>query len=700
MGNDNFYKNINMYLDESKKYAKKGYKESQYSIKILNSIVLEVTKKLNDNIKKLNQYNTDENSIITGLLNQLNVVEKDFIEIPKKLNSSIDELSIEDFHITLFGRTMAGKSTFMEIITKGSGESIGNGSQRTTRDVRNYKYNNMVITDVPGIAAFEGSEDEELAFEVARKSDLILFLITNDAPQSSEADCLYKILNLGKPVIGIINFKIDTKSIDKFKIKVFKNDIERKINNEKSNQLINQLTEFGEARGQNWRNIKFVNVHLKSAYLSQRKEWQEHREILLSLSNFNSVESEICRHGKFYKIKSFFDVVIVELIQATEILYKQGIENYEQSKILNSKRNKLEKWKINFIDNTNAEIDTFVIELKNQLNERAISFASNNYDNSNVSDEWNKIIDEYEISEKTISLLEKLSNNCNKKLQEINREISFELNYEHKILNQTIVNMSNTVDHKKISKWTTNLISSLLIVANIITVSPFFLVASAVVSFFGNIFSNLFKSKSDKTNQAIENLEKQIFKNNDKLLYNLKSNMINHINDELIEKQVDPALLTLNKIVNSISDLSNTQWDLANKLNYEVIKMNKKLFSQSLQYLDYDNLRSEIIEIARIPGSEMIIRLKNDIAIPIDIQNQLSNLFNENVRFIIDDNSRKSILIQSIGLNIDTDNIKILCIDNIPRIVNISHLKKLDSTTKIRIRLAQQLTKTLIIVDT
>lgn len=67
---------------------------------------------------------------------------------------------------------MAGKSTLMEILTEGNGESIGKGAQRTTRDVRKYEWNNLEITDVPGIGAFEGQEDEEIAFEAAKSADL------------------------------------------------------------------------------------------------------------------------------------------------------------------------------------------------------------------------------------------------------------------------------------------------------------------------------------------------------------------------------------------------------------------------------------------------------------------------------------------------------------------------------------------------
>ena len=43
---------------------------------------------------------------------------------------------LENFSVTLFGRTMAGKSTRMEVLTEGDVSAIGMGAQRTTREYR------------------------------------------------------------------------------------------------------------------------------------------------------------------------------------------------------------------------------------------------------------------------------------------------------------------------------------------------------------------------------------------------------------------------------------------------------------------------------------------------------------------------------------------------------------------------------------
>ena len=132
----------------------------------------------------------------------------------------------------------------------------------------------MTVTDVPGIAAFEGEEDETVAFEAAKKSDLILFLLTDDAPQASEAECLNKILRLGKPVICIINAKVNIDVGTSFKM--FSRDIEKKMKLERLEAIKAQFVDFGVQYGQSWNNLRFVYVHLKSAYLAQQPNCKEH----------------------------------------------------------------------------------------------------------------------------------------------------------------------------------------------------------------------------------------------------------------------------------------------------------------------------------------------------------------------------------------------------------------------------------------
>lgn len=217
---------LDISLKEANQYANKGYEISSSRIKLLEETIATISLKIKKDIDQLNNNNIKNSGIVNSLGTQLNTIIQNFQKVPQKLEMDLNKLSKTNFSITLFGRTMAGKSTMMEILTHGNGDSIGKGAQRTTRDIRTYTYKNMTVTDVPGIAAFEGEDDEIIAFNEAKKSDLILFLLTDDAPQASEAECLSKIISLGKPVICIINSKVNIDKNTSFKL--FTRDIEKK----------------------------------------------------------------------------------------------------------------------------------------------------------------------------------------------------------------------------------------------------------------------------------------------------------------------------------------------------------------------------------------------------------------------------------------------------------------------------------------
>ena len=316
--------NLSEALAECKVFAKRGHILANDAVSLLNRVVNNVSEKLQNEIMNLQGSNYNDNATTGSLASQLSLIRSNFEILPQQLVEDINALSKTSFSITLFGRTMAGKSTLMEILIHGNGDSIGKGAQRTTRDVRTYNYKNLQITDVPGIAAFEGEDDENIAFDAAKKSDLILFLITDDAPQACEAECLNRILELGKPVICLINIKADINTASS--LKMFKRDVQKKFDNERLETIKKQFFDFGNQYGQDWRNIRFAYVHLKSAFLSQQREFKVSSFELYNLSRFGYVEnliiSEVCKNGSFYKLKAFTDIVVVPVVISFNLLLR------------------------------------------------------------------------------------------------------------------------------------------------------------------------------------------------------------------------------------------------------------------------------------------------------------------------------------------------------------------------------------------
>ena len=684
-------------LSESKQYAKRGYKLADDAVSLLKRTVDTVSMRLQENINALEQSNINERNIAKGLSGQLASIKQNFEEMPHRLNIDLKAISKNSFSITLFGRTMAGKSTLMEILTHGNGMSIGKGAQRTTRDVRTYSYNGMMITDVPGIAAFEGQEDEDVAFEAAKKSDLILFLITDDAPQASEAECLNKILRVGKPVICIVNVKVN---IDLgTNLKMFARDIRKKMDINRLNSIRTQFLEFGTQYGQNWNSLRFAYVHLKSAYLSQQTEWKLNGNELYKLSHFNYLEkliiSEVVKNGKFYKLKSFSDIVVVPIVDAFETLFRQSAQNSEQGSILISKKRKLKKWTIDFEADSKKRIDSFLSTVSGELKKEIASFAEDNYDNPRAEHAWNSIIQDYNIESRAANLLKQLGMECEEELQEIYREINSELKFSHTVFSDKSINMPFLIDGKRVWNWATTLLSGGLMIAGLFVSGPIGWVGLAV-GLVGWLGSFLFSDREKKVLDARKKLEKKLITHLNKMIKDLKKKMLDVLYNELLKKQVYSTLNAIDETINSIFMLSKTQQDFAKALNTKLNEMNKVLITEALDYTGFSGLEWHITNVVRIPGNAMMIVLEDGKRFPNDARKALSYILKEKVWFVFNTNNLKSILTQAIGKGCDKDSIRIQYINDEPRIAHIPNIDELDAITVNRVRLAQQLTELLI----
>lgn len=690
-------------LFECKAFAKRGHYLANDAVALLKRVVGTVSDNLQSEIYNLQSSNFNDNATTGSLAAQLSAIRSNFEILPQQLLEDINALSRTSFSITLFGRTMAGKSTLMEILINGSGESIGKGAQRTTRDVRTYKYKDLQITDVPGIAAFEGEDDENIAFEAAKKSDLILFLITDDAPQACEAECLNRILELGKPVICLINIKADIGISTS--LKMFERDIQKKFNNERLEIIKKQFFDFGTQYGQDWRPLRFAYVHLKSAFLSQQSALSERSKELYHLSRFDYVENliigEVCKNGRFYKLKAFSDTVIVPIVDALETLFSQSAKNSEQGSVLIGKKRKLKKWTDDFeIDGTNR-IESLLTSISSELKREIASFAEVNYDNSNASSEWNKILKSHKIEERAADLLKQFGQECEAELHEISREINSEIKFSHSVFSDRHINMHTLVDGKRIWNWTTTLLSGGFMIASLFNVwNPIGWIGLGV-GLVGWLGSFLFSDREKKVRNARQKLENKLSDHVDKMVIELRKKLINVLYDDLLKKQLIPMGRTIDEVINSVFTLSKTQHEFAISLNNKLREMNTVIIKEALAYLGYEGLEWHISSVARIPGYAVMLVLEYGKVFPNDAAKQLTDLLKEKIWYIIRNDSIKSMLLQALWrkadrASVDVQKINIQYIGDAPRIAHIPFLNDIDANTRNRVRMAQQITELLI----
>lgn len=688
-------------LKKCKKSASNGYDIASKHEKLLNKTLNNAKKQIEDTKNDFNKTNCCISDATKSLETQLNDIKISFDSLSKKLSNDLEKnrKNLSDFSITLFGRTMAGKSTLMEILTNGEGKSIGLGAQRTTRDVRKYRWNNLEITDVPGIGAFEGQEDEKIAFEAAKSADLILFLITDDAPQAIEAECFARIVSLGKPIICIMNVKA-TVSENK-SIKLMMRDISKRFDRERLDSIKDQFLSYSKQMGQEWGYIPFVYVHLKAAFLSQHIDDKEKSHGLYEISQISYLKKKIVEQvinkGKFYRIKTFIDLISNPMMNSIDTLLNQSLINSTQGRTILSKKRNLENWKDKFYRDSRQQIKSLIKNINSQLKSEIALFAEEHFSDEHADKAWNKILKEKRIDTKCKDLLDNLETQCNDRIKELSREIENELKFSSYIASDSSLKMNKIIDKKRLWDWTTTILGGgLSIGAGIAFLAGATLFtplgwAALGVSIIGIVGSFLFKSRDKKENEARIKLENNLNKNVENICDSLQKEMLANL-DKLVNKRIVLLTKELDRINSVIFRLADTQKELAWKINSNLVQLNIQIVTEAIHLIGAQGLEFHINSVARIPGVSTLIMLDDGKRFPDDISKNLYLLMSEKIRYVFYDENKKVLISRIIGKTINRRDI------NIEENIGIAHIPLENTTPDVlnRVKLAQQLSEILI----
>ena len=134
------------------------------------------------------------------------------IEQLRELTRKLDETTVE---IAAFGMVSRGKSSVLnalmgqEVFRAGSthGTTVARASQRweVSRAIGpGWEDARLILVDTPGIDEVGGEAREDLAREVARHADLILFVISSDM-QRREFEALSQLREAQKPILLVFN---------------------------------------------------------------------------------------------------------------------------------------------------------------------------------------------------------------------------------------------------------------------------------------------------------------------------------------------------------------------------------------------------------------------------------------------------------------------------------------------------------------
>ena len=118
--------NLEETLQQCRQYAEDGYQLAiRYHNEIVNALVDEAQKFERAEHAQNRMYRIKNAELIERQKQSL----KQLAAYVKKIRDDIEILHErqKDFTVVVYGRTMAGKSTLMEILTHGNGDSIGRG---------------------------------------------------------------------------------------------------------------------------------------------------------------------------------------------------------------------------------------------------------------------------------------------------------------------------------------------------------------------------------------------------------------------------------------------------------------------------------------------------------------------------------------------------------------------------------------------
>lgn len=641
-------------LSECYESAKSGYELASDERAVLDKILKEAEEGIRDTAIEYKASPCEVIGIGETLENQLSDIQDSVDNLRLSFTEDLEILKedLEKFSVTLFGRTMAGKSTLMEVLTEGDGSAIGMGAQRTTRDIRKYEWNGLSVTDVPGIGAFEGEEDTRLAFDAAKTADLIVFLLTDDAPQAVEADCFRQVKDLGKPVIIIMNVKV---SIDGNKsMKLVERDMNRAFDEERIEEIRKQFCRFGDSYGQDWNNVTFVAAHLKAAYeavkceKSDDPETKANKDFWNRISRIDDLKSKICEEvlvrGKYIRVKTFADIIANPMIESLSDLDLQSRMNISQGKIVADKKRALEKRKKLFVNDGMKRIESFMMRLKTELRTEIAIFAEDHYNDKMADIAWGEIIKSKDLEGRCKTLLDDMEQEVDGIIHETIREMESELRYVSVDSVQRTFLTPALIDAKRIVGWTSLLLGGGgTVAAAILTLTGVEMAAGPVgwvaagIGLAGGIALLFLESSGDKLAKARARLEKELTESVnatcDSIWTQLEKNL-----DRLVKGKIDLVLDELTKIENVMNSLAETQETLADSLREELRTLNltftakiaSAVFGEDEAQKAMDNIQTA----ARIPGVCTLLTEKEANAANEDFTNKLKDLISEDISVV------------------------------------------------------------------
>jgi signal recognition particle receptor subunit beta len=616
--------------------TKQGYEDAEAILDELKASIDSASASLTSTLEGLRANHLRDNKFVDKVEEQVQTFTEGFRSIHQKVEREVNEKysSTKSFTITLFGRTKAGKSTLREILTHGDGSTIGKGGQRTTTDVHRYEWNGMTVIDVPGIEAFNGQADEELALKNAIPADLILFLITSGSPRKKEAEWLCRLKRMDKPIICICNAKQDIgdeEDPEGIRMRRFLRDPLAFLKQIHIDEVLQQFNEFVQdyLPGEH---LNIIVVHLLSRFLADQPQYAEKREELVKASQFPALEKritdEVIANAILYRKRCYLSLIDAPLFSAMGELFITSENNYYLYKLLEEKQSSYEVWKTKTGWKKKDVLWGIVNDVYRNL-ERAIpTFIEEHMGEEDFGEQWDKKVKNAKIGIKLNGKLKALFEDYARQIEDFFKDFQTEaVSIGAKGLRTPSISSNVGFDWKKALKLSGSGLgmAGALVCWALGWTNPVGWALIGVGTALG-LSSNLTKSVERKRQKERERLSGILYdwlnKTKDSHFQELEKWYFKNISMGLIREATNRFKSTGQYLLG----LANSQRSLACNLAERHCKVSRRMIDNILEDLQQDYLKDTIAQVARIPGHRTLILTTSEEQLPLgDISRKLGS---------------------------------------------------------------------------
>tara|TARA_B100000446_G_scaffold188233_1_gene221585 strand:+ start:30027 stop:32177 length:2151 start_codon:yes stop_codon:yes gene_type:complete len=494
--------------------AREEFNHSQSYSEQCDDIVNKLNEELTDVIRQAEKVTTRDQMSANGL-NDLKVqLGEDYQVTRAKQQLALEQQKsrLSKFSVMLFGRTMAGKSTIREAITRGDGSTIGKGAQRTTRDVIEYEWNHLRIIDTPGFGAYNGEEDTEIARSILEQSDVILFMLNSDSIQQSTLTELEYVYKLNKPLIFVINVKKDlTKSV--YRRKAIKDPESYLYDETKLSGHQLRLREEASKLGLNPKRIHVVSLHAQAAFLSTQAEFLECAEGLHRASRLDELlqllSNEIEQNGRVRRIQTLLGSALNHASHLDDILAQQNdavrslLKHYEHT------MTRIYRWHTRTLERIPKKIDRQLDTIYNPLLDSVSGFVDDNIQSKAFSPRLDRHVGSFKLDDKFKRLTKNIAEEIKDDISEFNRSLEVSINLTGKVEGVDALGGIDPFDYKRMNGWGAALAGVLATVAFANSWNPVgWGLAVAGIAF--SVFSMFSDSKEKKLQEEKRNRSQAI----------------------------------------------------------------------------------------------------------------------------------------------------------------------------------------------